>query len=292
MKHIKNPVKGQQVHYKDGIKIWTGTRWYYKRDKDYIKTNCYVCNKKLVRYKNNNKNNRFYCSFRCRNKGQTIINDPKGSRILENKCKNFYYLIGFICADGCVTKEITNTSYVTISLNKKDRELLNKIQQKFGGRITESVKYNSVSWRIYNDSFVEYLIDNNITPRKSLTLNVNKFFNNLSTTKKWIFLRGVFDGDGGIIIKNKKINRCIICSGSESFAVLLYNFLKNQQINVYLHRRNTNRSNKFYTICINNSFCKNFLEKLYEDVDVLHLHRKILRKERYDYYDRKSKRNY
>lgn len=112
------------------------------------------------------------------------------------------YWLGFIYADGCVTK---NHRSLIINLSPTDIEHLNLFNQCIES--TYPIKYKDngryVSLIISNKHFVEHLIDKGCVPHKSLVLQFpteNQVPSNLIRH----FIRGYFDGDGCIHTKMRQ----------------------------------------------------------------------------------------
>jgi hypothetical protein len=112
------------------------------------------------------------------------------------------YWLGFIYADGCVTK---NHRSLIINLSPTDIEHLNLFNQCIES--TYPIKYKDngryVSLIISNKHFVENLIDKGCVPHKSLVLQFpteNQVPSNLIKH----FIRGYFDGDGCIHTKMRQ----------------------------------------------------------------------------------------
>ena len=198
------------IKLSDGrIKYYTGKSWSYR-----TLCKCTQCGKDIYREKPLEKN---FCSNECK----YIYSDPIGSKILEQKDNNsFYYLLGLIATDGCITyptEKSPKVSYnVYIALKKEDRGVLDKIHDQFGGQLYEK---KLISWHINNKGFIEYLKSIGLTRKKSQTMNVDKFFKSLNEIQKRHFIRGCVDGDGSVcIMKGNQL--CIsLVSGS-------YNFMK------------------------------------------------------------------
>jgi len=204
--------------------------------KTIYKTRCLMCQKEIWRPLFSIKHNKklfcwhpAYCKYEYLHK----IRDPKSYNILQHKdSPNFYYLIGLICTDGNITYPIKigqrGVGYSCyINLNKKDKEIINKIQNIFGGQ-SQLMHDNTIRWWISNKHFIDYLKNMGLTHNKSKNLDIKIWFDNLNEINKKHFLRGVIDGDG-CIKSYKKDHRFNICSGSPNF----YSMLKEHFIKTY-----------------------------------------------------------
>ena len=107
------------------------------------------------------------------------------------------YWAGFIAADGNVRKDFLK---MRIELNIQDYHHLEKFKQAIQGEnpIRESIRPGNHSCYIDVNckEFCLALNDLGITPKKSLTLNIN--MNKVPKELRRHFIRGYFDGDGSI----------------------------------------------------------------------------------------------
>lgn len=105
-----------------------------------------------------------------------------------------YYVLGFWCADGCITSSGGNKCF-NIHINQKDAYILQEILKVMK---SDHLIYNgandSVSINICNSSLYDSLINLGFTERKSLSL----IFPIIPEIYQCHFIRGYFDGDGCI----------------------------------------------------------------------------------------------
>lgn len=260
------------------FKQWDGKRWQY-----FVKTRCNVCKKEIIRSKANLSKGYGLCSYDCRSQYHLKENDPKLYNILDNiNNLDFYYLIGLIASDGhIVWKDCTKSEksyYCMISLIKDDKEVLEKIKNKFGGYL--KIQKNQCIWQAGSKTFVQYLRDMvGLTNNKSLTLNLSNWFFNLTNERQWMFVKGFFDGDG-CISKNTKNGsyNAFICTASKYFADMLKQFFDNQNLNTSNYFCKSNNVYNINFLKENNSF-KNILDKFYlnNTKNSLYLNRKYER---------------
>lgn len=121
------------------------------------------------------------------------------------------YWLGFIYADGCVTKD---HKQLIINLAPKDYNHLEKFKQCIQGKYQIRFKDNNryVSYCVSCKQFIEYLINDGCIPHKSLILQFPNT-NILPIEYRRHFIRGYFDGDGcfsAIIRKRKKQTKSYI----------------------------------------------------------------------------------
>lgn len=153
---------------------------------------------------------------------------------------NMAYILGFICADGCLYRNSYGSYQLNFAIKSDDIEILEFIKKETGAehKITEDIKntnykenYKSVKLRICNREFGLDLENLGVHQRKSLTIQFPE------VPKQYLshFIRGYFDGDGGFCIskiKKGKYNylRAMICSGSKDFISVLRDNISNECI--------------------------------------------------------------
>lgn len=104
------------------------------------------------------------------------------------------YILGFICADGCIYTGNQNF-LLRININKKDIEVIEYIKHSLLSN--NPIKYlhnNSIDIKFFSRKLISDLKILGCTERKSLTLQIPNINDNLLRH----FLRGYFDGDGCI----------------------------------------------------------------------------------------------
>ena len=113
------------------------------------------------------------------------------------------YFLGFIAADGCVSQRTKNCVVLSININKKDVEILEKFKESinFSGNIFFSKSRNNMcnihchSLKLTND-----LSKYGIIKRKTNKIIMPKLIGDLLRH----FMRGYFDGDGCVSIHKDK----------------------------------------------------------------------------------------
>ncbi len=128
------------------------------------------------------------------------------------------YWLGFLMADGCVASD-TNT--IAITLQDRDGYIMERMAKEM--KTNSPVTYrdrrfkhyqDTKSLRIYSGKIKQDLIRLGCTPRKSLTL---QYPHGLIPDKLMHhFMRGFFDGDGGITTTHGVPNSFMVC-GPEGF---------------------------------------------------------------------------
>ena len=198
---------------------------------------------------------------------------------------NMAYIIGFLSADGNVSKR---GNRIQSQLSIKDKNHLEKIQKEIGGCEVyeyESNGYKSCGWYCYSAQIKKDLADYGVIPNKTGTISIPKKLNK----KYWRdFIRGYFDGDGSIAFcKNKKgvisigsIQVSFI--GATSFIIGLNEILQVKiQINEkIIKEKNPMTSNLFFSSI---DHTKKFLDFIYKG-STIYLDRKY---ERYLIFNKK-----
>lgn len=109
------------------------------------------------------------------------------------------YLLGFLMADGNVSKR---DNRVQIVLAAQDKEFLDKIYTKIGGsQVKEFISNNkpAVRWECFSAQIKKDLISYNVIPNKTGFAKIPK-----KLDEKYYpdFIRGFFDGDGSVYEDN------------------------------------------------------------------------------------------
>jgi hypothetical protein len=122
--------------------------------------------------------------------------------------KNMAYITGFICADGCVMSGKRNSGVLNIALAEKDRSILNFISKEMSDNdvpVKDRICCGKKCVRIdiCRRRIVEDLIQMGVVERKSKILMPI----NVPEEVYSHFIRGYFDGDGYIRVRNTKDTR-------------------------------------------------------------------------------------
>lgn len=102
------------------------------------------------------------------------------------------YVLGFSYADGCIYK--TSLSW---DIQKRDLNLLEKINRTIVSNYPISVRKNSYRLRISNQIFINHAIKRGLLPKKNIRKTLPKIPKYLIRH----FVRGYLDGDGWIVIR-------------------------------------------------------------------------------------------
>lgn len=145
---------------------------------------CEHCNKKFET--KNGHNTQRFCSKSC----ATSSRFPEDDGLFRDDIADYIqkYILGLIITDGCITK---NNNNFIICISLKDKEMIEQIKNVVckTKRIYRDGNNYQVKWRNSHD--VLYLEQLGITQRKTYTVGIKYFSNNI-----WHLVRGLFDGDG------------------------------------------------------------------------------------------------
>lgn len=197
------------------------------------------------------------------------------------------YWLGFIAADGYITHSCSYT--IGIELRKSDADHLRKFNKDLDGNIP--IEYHNKEHlldgrkicadiaiiRLYSKEMQNDLVAHNVTPRKTHTLEFP-----LCVPDDYFFtqLRGYFDGNGSISLKNVKNKvyvRATISSGSHKFVSRLREVLyAKYNLTSYI----TADGNAYKLEIGGGENTKNFLNLIYKN-STIHLTRKYKRQETY-----------
>jgi len=184
--------------------------------------------------------------------------------------------MGLIWSDGCLE------SNHGICITSIDLDMLKKVENILGSNLirTRSKTKNKQAYdiRFNNKNVAATLKKYGLHAKKTLTID---WPINLDTCFEWDFVRGVFDGDGCIYVKNKTICKFSICSASLSFINKIQEFFKKYDIHMNITTNKLNKNNLLYNIATSKfSYIKKIYDNFYYE-DSLQLDRK---KEKFEIY--------
>lgn len=215
--------------------------------------NCEYCNKEFETKRGHNEQR--FCSKSCAVSSKFEEDDGLFRDGVDDYIQK--YILGLIITDGCITK---NGKKFVICVSLKDKEMIEQIRDIVckTKKVYKDGNNYQVKWRNSND--ISYLEKFNIAQRKTYTVGVPYFENNM-----WHLIRGLFDGDGSVyndktIDKGKEYiyQRISFTSGSKQFVDDLSQFLT---INGISHKINMDSRRKD---CAN----KTYYIKVYKKRDV------------------------
>lgn len=228
--------------------------------------------------------NRKTLSDKLKQLGYNVINHQNKLKFNENifdsiDSEEKAYWLGFIYADGCISKK-QNTFELSLSYKDKEHlEKFNKFMQYQGnnvkiGTVTVNNKtFTRCRWAVKNKHLKNTLISKGCIPAKSLVLKFPdlNIFSNIDLIKD--FIRGYIDGDGCITynIQSHKIMSLNIL-GTEDFLTGVKDHLP-VKYNYVLGYNNKSKNKLVRVLSINGKNGLNILFYLYENATI-YLNRK------------------
>ena len=158
------------------------------------------------------------------------LNDKFFDRVdSENKA----YILGFLYADGFVSK---TTTCLSVTIQARDISVLEHINKSLASDRPIATKGNYRSFSIVNKQLHKSLVLLGCVPQKTFDIRLPKISDGLMLH----FLRGYFDGDGYLNIRKKRkaSGICAFCSNYK-FCEDVRSFLSNHGISSRVYRRNT-----------------------------------------------------
>ena len=208
------------------------------------------------------------------------------SRLLEEK--HFFdiidteekaYILGFAASDGTVSYDTNKSSYsLKFVVNSVDTQLLedfkrilkSKVQVKTFEAITNLPQGGTCTSEMSSVLFcsktlVEGLIDKGVTPRKSLTLNVD--YLKIPDNLKRHFWRGLFDGDGTFgKKKNLEVSLTTSKTMAESTKKEILKLFPSFKVNFYERKECSGQTYNLIFTTQKDGF--SFLQYMYEDCNI------------------------
>ena len=186
----------------------------------------------------------------------------KNADFFKNESSNMAWLVGFLAADGNISKK---GNKIRIELSSVDKEILEKIKEIV--QIDNPIKeredkrgfcFTSLEWACKEHK--EDLQAYGVIPCKTYTLTPP---HKLSSKFHIDYIRGYFDGDGTINQNNKSL-RWGICGASKGVLEWIIKTLEEQyQIpSVKIHKDSSNDKD-FYSFVYSTNSTKKLYEKLY-----------------------------
>ena len=186
-------------------------------------------------------------------------------------CAEKFYFLGFMFSDGNNCEKYNTCS---ITLQESDKDVLIQFSNLLQNNrpLYYNTKTKSYCLRFYSEYFCKRLKDLGCVPRKSLVL---KYPSYIPLEYQRDFIRGYFDGDGGLSLNTKgiTIKADVSFSGTFDFNTELVNVLKNNlgDISLKIYTFNETKCTKLLITTQND--CLSFLEWIY-DSSSIYLNRK------------------
>lgn len=190
--------------------------------------------------------------------------------------KNESYIFGLLITDGNLYLTTRNRGKVTLEVNEKDFDIVEKLFNEIPGSKIHSRTRNTNFSKNYTTSiftnnkkeFRDYLINNGF-PIKNKTDLASTPKSNFDESNFW---RGVIDGDGSIGITSKGLPFISLVTKSENLKESYLKFLKeNFNINKNINR---NKRDNVYNIMVSGPKSIPIIKFLYIDNPGIYLNRK------------------
>jgi hypothetical protein len=149
------------------------------------------------------------------------------------------YILGFLFADGYISKKVDKLNTLGIALQLQDQYIVEEIKKELNSNRKINIYKNSAKLQITNDKIVADLVNLGICEDKShqdlkLPDIPAEFMNS--------FILGYFDGDGCATLKSDGYLTVSICCFSHSFLEEMQQFLKSNGIESRVKKERTNLS--------------------------------------------------
>lgn len=193
--------------------------------------------------------------------------------VIDNEDKAYW--LGFIMADGCVTKSQPNKPYNRFEINLKIEdfshlEKLNKLMEYNKPLITKSVSSRGhiseiCQLRVNSAKLCADLMKHDICPNKTGKECIPE-----SVPKELLrhFLRGFFDGDGTLYSDEKNLY-CSICGSSKHMIDQVKELVKEElDIDLYINERKEYSVPFYITGTKSQQNVKLFLDYIYKDANI------------------------
>ncbi len=194
------------------------------------------------------------------------------------------YWLGFIYADGCVRTDYKTFFHFQMALGIADYYHLQQFSNSLGFTGPIKICQNGASGYkpenkhcridMGNCKMISDLAALGCGPRKSLTL--------LFPSEKMVpnnflphFIRGYFDGDGGVCFSSKRKTCSVSICGTKEFLISLKEILKTQGINSAIGKRHPNEVNSYHLYFGGSRQMSRFYSYTYLNATIL-LERKLL----------------
>jgi len=191
-----------------------------------------------------------------------------------------YYLLGVFITDGNVSYQKSHSIdkiYYSCELKSADHNWIKKLSKLCGKNLPLVPATNSkcLRLRLHNTKIGEWLVANNCTPNKTLTVQ----FPQLPNIYLSDFIRGCWDGDGSISLSHRSNGylepRAQLYSASKSFIYSMqktlletYDIMSHiYEVKMQDHKMMNGdiitAKNQLYQMSIGGQHCKKFAEQIY-----------------------------
>lgn len=182
------------------------------------------------------------------------------------------YVLGFIYADGCLIEH--KNGYNGLDITSKDLGILRLIKRQLKAEHKIGKKERGYRLQIRNKNIYKDLLTYGLTPRKSKTI----IFPNIPKKYSSHFIRGLFDGDGSVMIwreprwRHTWQIRTSFTSGSKNFLLGLKSYL--ESIDNSLRGRISEITRGYHLRYLSMSECIALYKLMYRSKSNIYLKRK------------------
>lgn len=169
--------------------------------------------------------NKDYCKYCQKTEEYTGRGNPNAKYFFDDNLLNNIdtaqkaYLLGWVASDGCISSD-----KITISVRDYDVDVLLKLRSIVDNNLPIAEKDNMVSLSICSSTMALACINHlGLTSFGKKDTLVK--YPNISEELNQYFIRGYFEGDGSICLKNDSIPRVNIASNSSSMLTSILNIL-------------------------------------------------------------------
>lgn len=180
------------------------------------------------------------------------------------------YILGFIAADGCVSKKRGNSGRtLSINIKPEDYNVLDFIKKELGSdKEIKKIKgagfglgTSLISLEVNSTKMCSDLEKLGIVARKSLILKPPK----IEEEYFMPFIKGYFDGDGTIYKTKCYNNYCVGFCGTKEMLEWISNILK---MSIKLEKRHKDCKNNYYFRFGGTNKPYSFMTKFYDSVEI------------------------
>lgn len=175
------------------------------------------------------------------------------------------YIFGWIMSDGCLVLEGRNKTSYAVRIASNDKDIVGWMHGYMcsGNKIYKSRKNYMIKYR--NRDAIEFLMQNRLKERKSLDME----FPSIPDKHLPYFIRGYFEGDGSIILRETKYGtygQVSFTCGSTRFIEVLQWKLGEFGVVSHIYKDGRDRNQSLYLRITSREMIDRFYNLIYSDV--------------------------
>lgn len=187
----------------------------------------------------------------------------KAEECLSPRENDWWYFVGFVAADGCLSLLPSGT--LRVHVLSTDRQIIEDMKSSLAIPVAiREIPPKKSSWKVVyamayaNKEFSRRLTDVGLMPGKSTKMGP------LSVPEEWMpdFLRGYCDGDGHISVGVKGAQVSFV-GGSEPFMLWVQNVLRKYGEFTIKEYKRTDRKGRWWTVYASSAAAVPFLKSVY-----------------------------